>query len=450
MLREGADKEFLHDMLDRMELRRVCIVKLCDLLGTRMPINDMGYVDSKAMILSRPACKYGLSLFRCQPDHQLRAFLENGSDPNHWDDWGQAIHYITRDMNREHSAASLDTLFSVHSSVPVVTSNNARYDRGETYSSGVTPQLYAMNAQKFCDVILLIANGDSTGEFCKTAAFNRIMSAAIPKYGGGDATLTHDIVMSTVKAQPFHVERLRKAYKYHKEAAAGMPKLESEIEGLNGSGGGTLGYCLFVLACVTGDLFPLTCYIQQGNTRELYSNTLLFLDNKREGATVTIRDFAILCGHKNVMEFLDATKDDLSPEAKALGLVPMERSESHEKVFIEGSPSSWTVKMKEFVVLAEQYINTELPQPVVEPNEEVALFHSMVLDVIQAIPSTSKHLGSVKRTLGLLNEAIEKGDTKLICRHFNTMNALLTSIKDLPEPYSLGEEVRNLIKDLQQ
>jgi hypothetical protein len=454
VLGEGSNMENLMEMLDNMELRRVCIAKLCEL-----QCSTMEHLESKNAILSTSASKYCLPIPPCASEPVLRKLLENGSDPNCWDGWGQPIHYITRDMKREDSPNCLNTIFSIHPSVQVNMTNDARYDRGETYAGGVSPQLYAVNAGKFCDVILMVANGHDTNEFCKLAAFIKVMHTHRPQSNISEIKLIYDIVISMRQTQRLHAHRLQKAYAYHKAAAAGMPKEEAEIEGFPTFSCGTLGYALFVLACITGDLFPLRCYIGQWPNSELELNAILFLNGDKQGLNTTIGDFAIWCGHKSICNLFNLTANNFTNEAKELGIIPMVRQDPTTLLLKRKEINPWLDSLKQFIYTAKEFIKADFTKPMasataspksaptpVQPHvEEAVLFRDLIADIIQTIP-TNKHLGSIKRALSLLNDSIDKGDSKLICRHFNTLNALLISIKEIN--YTLADEIRNLIKDL--
>lgn len=293
-LKPGINKENLLEVLDRLEIRRVILIKLCELTEKQEHFQAIKNLESKAQILSRLVEIYRkeasqLIGYAYKGDYtNFVRSLECGADVNEWDhreksaQWGQAIHHIPYHREKFYSTAPqlLHELFKSGDEVKHVNVTNKNL--GDTYGRFIYPITYILNKGHFDLALLYCANGYDI-PVSKDYFLNGIQWAVNTNWNY--YTQYHMVKEFNLPNGILAKKPLRKAYQFYKQIEAGFCP---PTEGINQD-------CLLWIVCVLGDLKSLLT-IKVLN-KEIFNRQLPV-----SGFTPLM--MASQCGHLNVVEYL--------------------------------------------------------------------------------------------------------------------------------------------------
>jgi hypothetical protein len=448
ILKEGQDKFSLLEMLDEMELRRLCLIKLANLLN----INII-QLESKNDILNRPANNYVKdNMYGVYVTKDLKRCLEMGVNPNVYDSWGKPLHYLTKNGG---TARDIHLLFKTHLTLPIDMSGGTKYDQGDTWGQGSSSILHAMNLGKYDMGVLFCANGfdirELDGRCGGTYGFNStdMGNAYWWKDRGSIPSIinTRLVKLMNTPGNTLYRDQLRAAYKYYKSIESGNLIQDT---------GFTLD-SLLLLTCVIGDIFPLNYYLHKKNK----ILDVKILNQCIEGLGITYLQFAKSCKQPIVVNYLkdcgalldiESTVDVsglYDENVKDLPLLIWQINTFNTDLITYPVNSSFADNIIDIKLKIESYLNLStniFTKPFI--NDDCVLFRDLLTEVINTVPSSNKFHKSINDKLKFLNKAIDTGDIKSICSSFNTINSILIMIKDLPIPYTLHSGIINLIDDI--
>jgi hypothetical protein len=440
-LKEGHHKASLMSTLDDMELRRICLLKISELLDTKVQS-----FESKAEILNRSAKYYTNSGVYGEYDTKvLKRCFEMGSCPNDTDVWGTPLHYLTK---QNYSAPNMHLLFRMHPSIKIDMTSGTKYDQGDTWGHGSSPILHAMNLGRYCAGVLFCANGLDISEAnwrCgRSILFNNThMGNAYWRrdQGNNDSIVNTRLVklMNTSGDNKLHRSQLRLAYAYYKQIEAGILCKDTNFSLES----------LLLLTCVIGDLFPLKYYLHV--TKTYLSSRLL--NTLIQGVDITYLQFAKCCKQHSVTSYLElyGAKDTVPGQLDVSSLydkkvtLPLlwEINTCSSKLITVPS----TTRKSDIQPKIDAYLklSTAIMQDTV--SDDCLLFRDLLKEVIKDAVG-SKFYASIMKNFQALNKAIDDKDTKAICSAFNSLNSILSVAKDLSRPYMLSSGISNLISDM--
>lgn len=289
-LKYGDEYEKLLKLFDALELRRLMLIHTADICQMPIPI-----LESKADILATKDCEkiikavYSASV----NEDELKKALNIGLTVNHFDAWGQPIHYITRNKHGQ-----------LHKLIPILfqcsdveLNKFMKYNMNDTWGPAVHSMLYTLHGGSFEIGFLFSAQGHNINEVSNVRANYQYWENPWPSFYESDLgnayiwekdAPTCQFAISVAKTtndpkSKFYRDHLRKSYNYYKTVASG---LECDIEGTTAS-------CLLLFACIIGDLYPL-----------LYSKLQVDVNEKIESHGLTYLMLAAYCGHIEVVKYL--------------------------------------------------------------------------------------------------------------------------------------------------
>ena len=459
VIKEGsANKLALIEMLDEMELRRLCLIKLIELICANINPTILNKLESKNSILSSPAKNYvESSIHGIYDTSKIKRALELGTNPNTYNTWGRPLHYITKNND---NALNIHLLFKVHPVLAIEMSGGTQYDLGDTWGYGSSPILHAMNCGRFGMGVLFCANGLNIRELDGRCGgyhpFNSTdMGNAYWWVDTGSVTSiinTRLVRLMNTPHNMFTQGNIRLAYKYYKNIESGNLSDDSEklftVESL------------LLLTCVIGDLFPLKYYLHK--TNKTIDDE--FLNKIIEGLGITFTQFAKACKNPTVVKYLESkggkldvvtsikieTIYDNTINEKVLPLLWQLNGVSDSINTNAEKSSTFIANIDEIKLKIDNYLKLNVDADAKSPivSDECLLFRDLLNEVIETVPKENKFYASIEKNFDLLNKSIEIGDTKSICTSLNSLNSILSMTKNLPTPYVLGLGVNNLINDL--
>lgn len=449
ILKEGSEKLELLEMINQMELRRLCLIKIGMLLNIQVQ-----QLESKKNILERSAKYYTQGkMHGVYNTADLKRSIEMGTNFNTYDSWGRPLHYLTKCTG---TAREIHLLFKTHPIIPIEMGGGTLYNQGDTWGSGSNPTLHAMNNGKFPMGVLFCANGldisESDGRCGGSIPFNNTHmgnaywwrdTGSVPSIIG-----TRLVRLMNTVGNRLYRDNLRSAYKYYKLVEAGNLQVETLVFTLDS---------LLLLTCVIGDLFPLKYYLQ-AKTIELY-----VLNQSIEGLGITFVQFAKACNQPEVTSYLISMGGDVDVptlvnvksvyDNKPQITLPLIWQLKSDTNFAQLIPS---IDMDTFInnidsinLKIETYLKLSFnieSNPIM--NNDISLFRDLISEVIDIVPVNNKFYNSIKNNFNILNKSINIGDVKCICTSFNALNSTLNMIKDLFTPYTIYSGVLNLISDI--
>jgi hypothetical protein len=451
ILVEGQYKTSLFEMLDEMELRRVCLIKLATLFNIKIPT-----LESKSDILDRPAKNYVQGSIHgvVTIENGLKRHLEMGSNPNIWDTWGKPIHYITKQNS---SALDLHLLFKTHPEIACDMSGGTRRNLGDTWGVGSNPILHAMNTGRYDMGVLFCANGfdiketDGRGVPHGLAHFNSShMGNAYWWVEGGSVPSiinTRLVKLMNTVGNKLYKDNLRLVYTYYKQMESG--KLPDQIDFTLDS--------LLLLTCVIGDLFPLKYYLYKTQTN-LDKD---FLNQLIEGLGITYLHFAKACKQSDVVKYFEENG----------GILDIETEVNIKQLYDENIKNPllliWQINTFDTGIITYPVLNSFLDNiesiqlkiktyldlasnipPKSHMSDECLLFRDLLGEIIKTVPRNSKFYPNIKKYSNSLDDAIKTRDVTSICTSFNALNSILSITDDLTSPYTIFSGIANLISDL--
>lgn len=401
-LREGVDKERLMQLLDEMELRRLCILKL----GNEK-------LESKKDILNTQAEKFNQNsdIYSSKKEKIAthRRCVEMGSDINVYNHWGKPIHYVT---SCGFYTKELHFLFQCDADMTGGTKIRKPYR-----PAGWTPILYTLNNTLFSSAVLFVANGFDVNE--ADGRYNEVASHTGNLYSRKEiGWWTACVTVSLLKDCIRNKDDLRKAYTFYKTTQAGFwCNTDFSLDSI------------LLLMCVVGDIFPLKVYLKMTN-QELLEET------------IDPRYIYIAMYNKNhdVLEFVNA---DLQREITVDGIPTSTiekfsglRYRKPEKVIVEKQELPLLNTVKEFSNRVAGYLEFK---PEEQEESEYDIYYELLKDVVSTVPEECKHYTRIHKSLKSLRDAIDSGDK--IKSSFVLLSSLLkVSVPD----YGLHESILTL------
>lgn len=447
VIKEGQPKMALLEMLDEMEIRRLCLIKLNELININIP-----NMESKNEILYSPAKNYiEVSIHGIYDTTKLKTALKLGTNPNTYDSWGRALHYITKNNK---NILNVHLLFKVHPTLAIEMGGGTRYNQGDTWGCGGHPVLHAMNLGKFQMGVLFCANGydirELDGRCGGSIPFNATdMGNAYWWVDTGSVSSminTRLVRLMNTANSVYSKNNLRMAYQYYKLMEAGIVSAVDNF---------TLE-SLLILTCVIGDLLPLKYYIHK-------TNIVLngeFLNKCIDGLGITMTQFAKACQQPAVIEYLENKGgnigvvtlikiDTLYDNTKILPL-PMlwQINDSISTNIINNQYTNFSSSIKEIQLKIDNYLTHDIGVKSNTIPDECLLFRDLLEEIIATVSVENKFYASIMKNFVLLNESIKIGDFKLMCTALNSLNSILSMTKNLPTPYVLLQGINNLINTI--
>lgn len=445
VLKEGQEKSSLLDIIDEMELRRLCLIRVGELLNV-----SITQLESKSDILNMSAKNYiQRGMHGIYVTENLKKSLQMGSNPHSYDSWGRPIHYITKTHS---DVRNIHLLFKTHPTLPIEMSGGTQYDRGDTWGSGSSPILHAMNCGKYNMGVLFCANGldisETDGRCGGRYSFNNthMGNAYWWRDTGSVSSIINTRLVSLMNTpgNKLHRDQLRAAYKYYKLVESGTIPQETPFTFDS----------LLLLTCVISDLFPLKCYLHK--VIELLPG---FLNKPIEGLGITYLQFAKACKQPMVVSYLEYCGGILDTET-AVNIKSL-----YDETITDSLPLIWQVNTSNLVthptshsltnnlaninLKIEAYLNLSVNREIKSfTNDDCLLFRDLLSEVIDTVPSNNKFIDSIKKNFNSLNKALDNDDIKSICSSLNALNSILSMTKDLASPYTLYPGINNLIADL--
>lgn len=289
-LKYGEEYEKLLKLFDGLELRRQMIMCVGEICGI-----PTGVLESKVDILETRECEKIIKAAYSSTidEEKLKRALGIGLSVNHFDEWGQPIHYVTRNKSRE-----LHKLLPLLFRCPEVSINEyMKYNMNDTWGPSVRPILYAMHGASFDAGFLFCAQGHNINEVSNARAYYHPHENPWPYFYLSDVgnayflEKEHHVYKFTISVakttndvkSKFYRNHLRKAYEYYKTVSSG---LSCNTEGVSGE-------CLLLLACLIGDLYPV-----------VYSKLKVDINAKIEAHGLTYLMLASYCGNMEVVKYL--------------------------------------------------------------------------------------------------------------------------------------------------
>ena len=288
-LKNGINSEKLLNLLDEMELRRVVLIKLDQLIVLSpgsLAEKKLSKLESKAEILESPICEFGCTdgpWSTYAQEGKLPEFkrgLEMGTDPNMENIWGAAIHQITKYAKRTsglsifkyHENTMLHLLFKY----PDLRMHTpTKYDLNDTWGASSTPILHALNQAQFGMGVLFCANGldiigragngeNGWGSFHGSHLGNCVKWA---NQGDTNCVITVRFVAAmNNEKHVFNKKDLREAYKYYKLVESGF--VDINCSNINPD-------CVLLLCCILGDLLPFQLIQSPKTIEKIQLNALI-------------------------------------------------------------------------------------------------------------------------------------------------------------------------------
>lgn len=442
-VKDGQDKVLLINLLDALEVRRLCIIRLKEMLGVSVVV-----MESKYDILQRPLCEYNqgvmTKVFKTDELSEFKRYLEMGTNQNTWNGWGSPLHYVTKYTA---TAAFVHLLFKTYT--PTSMTGGTKYCMGDTWGVGSHPILHALNCALSHMAILFCANGfdivDSNGKTSGFAQFNGshmgnlywwVESNSIP------AKITLRIVKKMNNdTSEWNKVNLRAAYNYFKLCESGLP---CSTDGFNMES-------LLLLTCVIGDLFPLKYYLSKTQTviSTDFLNTLIadlgitYLLLATHWKQTVVVDYLISLGAAHIEENTLQMQNVELEDTHVCG--PMWKIGASLQPTVSGS------KLNDHMDDTELKINTYLKLVVntlstsdTKIMNACDLFLELLTDVVATIPRDDKYITYINTNMMLLNDGMRTVDYKIICNALNCLNAILSRTPG----YILSSMVSNLISDI--
>lgn len=457
VLKEDANKALLVDLLDDMELRRLFIFRLQNLLSqdtnnleskdnifvAKEVSKDISLVlnslESKDDILLRAASSYNqngniYTYFNNGDIEKIKNALFMGTDPNVWNSWGKPIHYVTKNNG---SAVALHMLFKMHPSLTADISGGTRTNQGDTWGVGATPIVHAMNMGHFPMGTLFCANGLTISE----VDARHLSGLSMYNYHMGNAYWWRDngsvnSIINTRLVRQYNTsdsviskEKLQAAYKYYILVEAGFLQHHLNVQ-LD---------ALLLLTCILGDLLPLTLHLSKtlDTLDDILSKPIL-------GVGVGYNTLAKTAGHTNVVDFLESFHVTCVDEGK-LNTCTIAHSSNNviqQKITYHKKNNNITQPISDKIKLyLEDNVIVEEPTIL----NECQMYVDMLMDMVSLVPTDHKLYDTLTKRLTHCVDAISTKNYTTIAKTFNSIDAILSMTLD---NYKLSPHILNLIADL--